>query len=176
MGYWAARFFEQHGAKIVGVIERDAAVIKKNGLDVQSLFDFKKSTGGFVGYNNQHTDSQVITDNPAQALEFDCDILIPAALERQITTTNVSRIRAKLIGEGANGPITPGAHEYLVKNNVVIIPDMLLNAGGVTVSYFEWLKNLSHVRFGRMNKRWDERGRKSLLSLVEQTGKGPLYR
>ena len=111
----------------------------------------------------------------SKILEMPCDILIPAALEQQINMTNAPHIKAKLIGEAANGPITPGAHDILVGKyilpinyrNIPIIPDLLLNAGGVTVSYFEWLKNLSHVRFGRMNKKWDEQGKLKLLNVVQ---------
>jgi glutamate dehydrogenase (NAD(P)+) len=101
-------------------------------------------------------------------LEVECDILIPAALERQIGLRNVDKVKAKVIGEGANGPVTPAAHEILEKNGQIVVPDLLLNAGGVTVSYFEWLKNLSHVRFGRMNKKWDEQSRRKVVELVEQ--------
>lgn len=101
-------------------------------------------------------------------METDCDVLIPAALERQIGLRNAANVKAKIIGEAANGPLTPGAHEALEANGKVVIPDLLLNAGGVTVSYFEWLKNLSHVRFGRMNKKWDERARSKVVALVEE--------
>lgn len=163
VGYWAAKFFEQHGAKVIAISEYESAVVNEQGLNIQSLLEYRKSTGSFIGY----TGAKVIEKNPSQVMEMDCDILIPAALEQQITRENCHRIKAKLIGEGANGPLTPFAHEHLTKRGVVVIPDMLLNAGGVTVSYFEWLKNLSHVRFGRMNKRWDERGRSSFLQILE---------
>ncbi|KAJ1909414.1 NADP-dependent glutamate dehydrogenase, partial [Coemansia sp. S17] len=93
---------------------------------------------------------------------------------RQIGMRNAHKIRAKLIGEAANGPVTPAADEVLRNNGAVIIPDLLLNAGGVCVSYFEWAKNLSHLRFGRMNKRWDERSKEQLLSLVEGNAGHPL--
>jgi glutamate dehydrogenase (NAD(P)+) len=164
VGYWAAKFFEQNGAKVTAVIERDSAVINEDGLNIHTLFEYRKTTGNFLGFTGAKS---IVEKNPASVLEHDCDILIPAALERQITAANADRIKAKLIGEGANGPLTPRAHELLVKKGIVVIPDMLLNAGGVTVSYFEWLKNLSHVRFGRMNKRWDERGRQSIVAMVE---------
>src|SRR6185295_17174624 len=110
--------------------------------------------------------------NNLEVLEMDCDILIPAALENQITKENAPRIKAKVIAEGANGPVTKEAEEILTKKNVLIIPDLYLNAGGVTVSYFEWLKNLSHVRFGRMEKRFQEMSTKQLLGSIEKiTGK-----
>jgi glutamate dehydrogenase (NAD(P)+) len=102
------------------------------------------------------------------ALELDCDILVPAALENQITDENVDRIRTKIIAEGANGPVTAGASERLYQRGVTVIPDMYLNAGGVTVSYFEWLKNLSRVRFGRMEKRFEERTNRRLLEVIQK--------
>ena len=105
-------------------------------------------------------------------MEQECDILIPAALENVINGGNAARIKAKIIGEGANGPLTPDADEILAKKGAIVVPDMYLNAGGVTVSYFEWLKNLSHVRFGRMDKRFSENQNGSLLHSVESlTGK-----
>ena len=111
-------------------------------------------------------------DNGKQALEYECDILVPAALERQITAENAPRVQAKIIAEAANGPTTADGEDILLKKGVMIIPDMYLNAGGVTVSYFEWLKNLSHVRFGRMSKRFEEASNMGLLNAVEKlTGK-----
>jgi len=104
----------------------------------------------------------------ADALELDCDILIPAALEKQITHENAPRVKAKIIAEAANGPVTPAAEEILNKKGVMIIPDIYINAGGVTVSYFEWLKNLSHVRFGRMEKRFDEQNQRNQIKMVEE--------
>ncbi|MEJ2193857.1 MAG: hypothetical protein P8X73_03235 [Ignavibacteriaceae bacterium] len=107
--------------------------------------------------------------NTTDALEIKCDILIPAALENQININNASNIKAKIIGEAANGPVTPEAEEILLKKGVMIIPDLFLNAGGVTVSYFEWLKNLSHVRFGRMGKRYDELVATTLVDSIEKS-------
>jgi glutamate dehydrogenase (NAD(P)+) len=103
------------------------------------------------------------------ALELECDILIPAALENQITEENASRVKAKIIAEGANGPTTAAAEQTLAKKNILVIPDIYLNAGGVTVSYFEWLKNLSHVRLGRMGKRFEQRSFENILDVVETT-------
>ncbi|ORX93305.1 glutamate dehydrogenase [Basidiobolus meristosporus CBS 931.73] len=162
VGYWAAKFFEADGAKIVGIAERDCAAYDENGLNIDKLLEYKQKNGTFRDYGCQ------IIEDPIKVMEMDCDVLIPAALERQIGLKNVKNIKAKIIGEAANGPITPGAHEALVESGKVVIPDLLLNAGGVCVSYFEWLKNLSHIRFGRMNKKWDELGKSQILKLVEE--------
>src|SRR5207342_840602 len=108
----------------------------------------------------------------AEALELECDILIPAALENVINGENAPRVKAKMIGEAANGPLTPEADEIFIKKGVLVVPDMYLNAGGVTVSYFEWLKNLSHVRYGRMEKRFTENLNSHILGQLEElTGK-----
>ncbi|KAI9355519.1 hypothetical protein BD770DRAFT_436007 [Pilaira anomala] len=164
VGYYAAKFFEEDGAKVVGVGERDCSIYDPNGLNVEDLHKYYRANKTFRGYSSTAT----IFDESTKILEVECDILIPAALERQIGMRNVANIKAKVIGEGANGPVTPGAHEALEASGKVVIPDLLLNAGGVTVSYFEWLKNLSHVRFGRMNKKWDERARSKVVALVEE--------
>jgi glutamate dehydrogenase (NAD(P)+) len=111
-------------------------------------------------------------ENSNAALELECDILIPAALENQITAENASRIKAKMIGEAANGPVSADAEPILAQKGIIVVPDMYLNAGGVTVSYFEWLKNLSHVRFGRLTKRFEENSANDILKMVEEmTGK-----
>jgi glutamate dehydrogenase (NAD(P)+) len=126
----------------------------------------RKEHGKFAGYPATHLKTS------REALELECDILVPAALENQIDDENGPRIKAKIIGEGANGPTTAKAGEMLHQRGVMIIPDMYLNAGGVTVSYFEWIKNLSHVRFGRMEKRFEERAFRNLLQTVQtMTGK-----
>ncbi|KAG0306442.1 glutamate dehydrogenase [Dissophora globulifera] len=163
VGYWAAKFFHNNGAKIIGIGEHDLGVYDPAGLDIEALFKHRAEKGSFRGFYNAE-----IIEQPIKILERECDILIPAALERQIGLKNAKLIKAKIIGEAANGPITPYAHDVLIKNGKVVIPDLLLNAGGVTVSYFEWLKNLSHVRFGRMSRKWEEAGKSKLLTLVEE--------
>ncbi|MEM6322874.1 MAG: Glu/Leu/Phe/Val dehydrogenase [Pseudomonadota bacterium] len=152
VGYHAAKFLcDEDGAKIVGVIERDGAIIDPAGIDVDALRDWIGAQGGVSGYG-----AGEFVENGAAVLEDACDILIPAALEGVINLMNAHRIKAPLIIEAANGPITAGADEVLRDKGTVIIPDMYANAGGVTVSYFEWVKNLSHIRFGRMNRRQEE--------------------
>jgi glutamate dehydrogenase (NAD(P)+) len=158
VGYHAAKFLkEEDGCKIIAIIERDGALSDPNGLDVEAVAAHIKEHHGIKGYG----DADYIEDG-SKALEFECDILIPAALEGVIHPGNAADIKAPLIIEAANGPVTAGADEILRKKGTVIIPDMYANAGGVTVSYFEWVKNLSHIRFGRMQRRQEE-GRHQLL-------------
>ncbi|MFM8806311.1 MAG: Glu/Leu/Phe/Val family dehydrogenase [Sphingomonadales bacterium] len=163
VGYWAAHFFEKAGAKIVGLAEYEGAILSDTGLDVEAVFQHRKKTGSILNFPGATN-----VANSFDALEADCDILIPAALENVINGENAPRIKAKIIGEGANGPLTPEADEILAQKGVIVIPDMYLNAGGVTVSYFEWLKNLSHVRYGRMEKRFTENVNTTILKQIEQ--------
>ncbi|KAF0432771.1 glutamate dehydrogenase [Gigaspora margarita] len=163
VGYWAAKFFEQNGAKIIGIGEKECGVYNPNGLNIDKLFNYRRSRGSFLGMPNVD-----IIEDPLEILELECDVLIPAALERQIGLRNADKIKAKIVGEAANGPTTPLANEVLLMKGILVIPDLLLNAGGVTVSYFEWLKNLSHMRFGRMTKKWDELGKSQIVELVER--------
>ena len=167
VGYWAAHFFREAGAKIVAIGEYPYSVVDPKGIDVEALNTFRVKNGTLENY----TKGQVLPGSQG-VLEVECDILIPAALERQIHYRNAPRIRAKLIGEAANGPITPRADEILLQAGKVIIPDMLLNAGGVTVSYFEWLKNLSHVRFGRINRAWEQQSKNDMVGWVEEVSGG----
>jgi len=152
VGYHAASFLAaEDGAKVVGIIERDGALVDENGLDVEAVHQWIAGHGGVSGY----ADATYVEEG-AKVLETDCDILIPAALEGVINLSNAANIKAKLIIEAANGPVTAGADEILREKGVVIIPDLFANGGGVTVSYFEWVKNLSHIRFGRMQRRQEE--------------------
>ncbi|MBK7149482.1 MAG: Glu/Leu/Phe/Val dehydrogenase [Bacteroidetes bacterium] len=167
VGYHTARIIREYGAIVIAVAEADGAVYDEKGIDIQDLYKYRQEKKSVKGYPK----GKVIADS-ASALELECDILIPAALEKQITDKNAARIKAKIIAEAANGPITPAAEKILNKKGVMIIPDIYVNAGGVTVSYFEWLKNLSHVRFGRMQKRWEERHQTNFIKLIEDlTGK-----
>ncbi len=162
VGYHAALFLQEGGADIIAIAEYEGAIYNSKGLDVISVFEHRKATGSILGYR----DSKDIL-NSLEALELECDILVPAALENQIQKDNAPGIKAKIVGEGANGPITPDAEDILLKKGVMILPDLYLNAGGVTVSYFEWLKNLSHVAFGRMAKRYDEITNRTMINAIE---------
>lgn len=164
VGYHAAKFFQESGAAIVGLIEYDGAIYDAAGLDVEEVVKHRKENGSILNFKKA---KNYVKGNAL--LEHECDILIPAALENQIHSGNAAHIKAKIIGEGANGPITPEAEKILLKNGIMIVPDLYLNAGGVTVSYFEWLKNLSHVRFGRMEKRFEELMFKNIADTIEES-------
>ncbi len=164
VGYHAAKFLSQEdGAKIICVVERDGAIHSENGLDIDALHDFIQRHGGVKGYPDG--DYQ---DDGAVALETECDILIPAAMEGVITRESAPRIKASLIIEAANGPVTAGADDIFRERGTVIIPDLYANAGGVTVSYFEWVKNLSHIRFGRMQRRQEESRHELIVNELER--------
>ncbi|WP_185872138.1 Glu/Leu/Phe/Val family dehydrogenase [Blattabacterium cuenoti] len=162
VGYHAATFFHESGAIIIALAEREGAIYNKKGLNISEVILHLKNTGSILNFPEAKN-----IENTEHALELECDILIPAALENVIHKNNANRIKAKIIGEAANGPITPEADEILEKKGIIIVPDIYLNAGGVTVSYFEWLKNLSHVRYGRMEKRFSENMNAELLQIVE---------
>ncbi len=167
VGYHTAKFFQDAGAIIIGLAEYEGAIMNANGLDVDEVFQHRKKTKSilnFPGATNLNKNSD--------ALEMECDILIPAALENVIDGSNAPNVKAKIIGEAANGPLSPEADEILAAKGIIVVPDMYLNAGGVTVSYFEWLKNLSHVRYGRMEKRFNENMNSHILGQIEGlTGK-----
>ncbi len=162
VGYHAAKFLTEGGAVLVGIAEYEGGIYHPDGLDLDAVVAHRAENGSILDYPGAENITPSI-----RTLEMDCDILVPAALENQITAENAGRIQAKIIGEGANGPVTADADTILLDKNVLIIPDTYLNAGGVTVSYFEWLKNLSHVRFGRMEKRFEEGAYRKLLHAVE---------
>lgn len=164
VGYHAAKFCQQGGAVIIGLAEYEGAIHNPKGLDVEAVMKHRKETGSLLNFPGATN-----LGSREEALELECDILIPAALENQITEENAPRVRARIVAEAANGPVTAEAERILLRNNVLVIPDIYLNAGGVTVSYFEWLKNLSHVRFGRMGKRFEQTTFGNLLSVVEET-------
>jgi glutamate dehydrogenase (NAD(P)+) len=166
VGYHAAAFLQGAGAVIVGLAEYEGAIANPKGLDVEQVVSHRKESGSILGCPGA-TD----LTNTSAALELECDILVPAALEDVLTAENAPRVKAKIVGEGANGPTDSEADAILKQRGVLIIPDFYLNAGGVTVSYFEWLKNLSHVRFGRMQRRFEEQSNRGILrKLTDATG------
>lgn len=168
VGYYSSKFFEQAGSKVIAVVEYNGAVYNPDGLDVEALKEYQIAKGTVLGFPGATKEAPA--DKAMSFMEFECDILVPAALEKQINKDNAGRIKAKVISEAANGPTTPMAEEILMKNGSIVLPDMLCNAGGVTVSYFEWLKNLQHVRFGRMTRKWEERSKKLLIDQLQKTG------
>ncbi|MXX75812.1 MAG: Glu/Leu/Phe/Val dehydrogenase [Holophagales bacterium] len=161
VGYHAARYLQDAGAKLVGLAEYEGAISGPDGLDLDDVVEHRRSTGSILDFPGASN-----VEPSHKALELDCDILVPAALENQITRENVGRISCRILAEAANGPTTSAASAAAAKRGILVIPDVYLNAGGVTVSYFEWLKNLSHVRFGRMQKRFEESVRRDLLNAM----------
>lgn len=167
VGYHSAKFFRENGAVVVSIAEFEGAIFNEAGLNEEEVFQHRKKTGSILNLPGATN-----LKNSGDALELACDILIPAALENVIDKNNAPNIKAKIIGEAANGPLTPEADDILAAKGVLVIPDMYLNAGGVTVSYFEWLKNLSHVRYGRLEKRFTENANINILHQIEElTGK-----
>lgn len=162
VGYHAAKFLSQEdGSLIISVLEQDGAVVDAAGIDIDKLYAHIQENGGVKGYPGYTEDSQA-------CLYLECDIMIPAAMEGVITEENADRVKAKMIIEAANGPITFTADKILRDRGCVIIPDLYANAGGVTVSYFEWVKNIGHIRFGRLQRRQEERKTKMMVSAIEE--------
>ena len=164
VGYHAAKYLQEGGAVVVGLAEWEGAIANPKGLDVDAVVAHRaanKSIKGFPGATDFATSEE--------ALFVDCDILVPAALENVLTAANAAKVKAPIVAEAANGPVTADADEILRQKGVIVLPDMYLNAGGVTVSYFEWLKNLSHVRFGRMEKRYEEMAYARMVKSLENT-------
>ncbi len=168
VGYHAAKFLsKEDGCLITSVIEREGVIRNDAGLDIEGLKSHFTAHGTFEGFEGGTFSIQTDT-----ALEDDCDILIPAALEGVLHAQNASRIKAKIVVEAANGPTTSAADAILRDNGVVVVPDMYANAGGVVVSYFEWVKNLTHIPFGLMERRYEATGHRRLAqSLETMTGK-----
>ncbi len=162
VGYFAAKFFREAGALIVGLAETEGAIGDPKGLDLEKVMAYRRERRSVLGFPGA-----IDLKRREDALELDCDILIPAALERQITAENAPRVKAKIVVEAANGPTTSEADEILTQRGILVVPDAYVNAGGVTVSYFEWVKNLGHVRFGRMQKRFEQGAYGRLLEAVE---------
>ncbi|MEX1062511.1 MAG: glutamate dehydrogenase [Balneolaceae bacterium] len=162
VGFHTAKYLVEGGARMVGLAEIEGSVYNPDGIDFDKLIAYRQEKGTVVGFEGAQ-----LLENNKKVLEVECDILIPAALENQLNKHNARNIRASIIAEAANGPTTSEAHSIMKKRGSLIIPDNYLNAGGVTVSYFEWLKNLSHVRFGRLGKRFEETSLRKILSVIE---------
>jgi len=166
VGYHAGKFIsEEDGGLIVAIVERDGAIVNEEGLEVEDVKRFVVANKGVKGYPG----ASFVEDGPS-VLEMDCDILIPAALEGVLHKGNAHAIKARLIVEAANGPTTFEADEILNKRGVTILPDAYVNAGGVVVSYFEWVRNLSHIRFGRMEKRFEEGRGRNIIEAIKKIG------
>jgi glutamate dehydrogenase (NAD(P)+) len=163
VGYHAAKFCREGGAILIAVAEREGAIVSAKGLHEDEVFEHRKNTGTILNFPGATNLAAT-----AAALELECDVLIPAALEGVFTAENAPRVKAKIILEGANGPTTPSADPIFRDKGILVIPDIYANAGGVTVSYFEWVKNLSHVRFGRMSKRHEMANELSMLRAIEK--------
>ncbi|MBE0593397.1 MAG: Glu/Leu/Phe/Val dehydrogenase [Gemmatimonadales bacterium] len=162
VGYHAAKYLQEAGAVLVGLAEYEGAIYDPKGLDLEQVIAHRRETKSILGFPGA-TDIK----ETARALELECDILVPAALERQITDENAPKLKARVVAEAANGPTTAEADEVLRERGILVLPDMYLNAGGVTVSYFEWIKNISHIRFGRMQRRFESGSNARLLHAVE---------
>jgi glutamate dehydrogenase (NAD(P)+) len=161
VGYHAALFLsQQDGCCISHVLERGGSIVDPDGIDIAKLHEHMLETGGIENYPG-------FTNSGPEFLEAEADILIPAAMEGVINETNASRIKTPLIIEAANGPVTAAGDTILRKKGVIVIPDFCANAGGVTVSYFEWIKNLTHIRFGRMQRRQQESQFEILMQGIE---------
>ena len=159
VGYNVSRYLVESGAKIIGVQEWDGCVYNPYGIDVKDLKAYISANKSVQGYKDTIQDKEI--------LSRECDILIPAALEKALNKRNAGNIKAKLIAEGGNGVTTVEADSLLQARNILIIPDILANAGGVTCSYFEWLKNIEHKQPGRLTTKWEEKSKKVLLKAIE---------
>ncbi len=164
VGYWAARFFFEAKAIIIGIVEYNSSIYNPDGINVEEAFQHFRAKGSFKGF--PHAKEVYENESKAEVMYKECDILIPAACENVLTKANVGKLHAKMIAEAANGPTTYYAQQELDKKNIPVVPDFVLNSGGVTVSYFEWLKGLEHSKLGRLTKGWESQSRKDLMHLL----------
>jgi glutamate dehydrogenase (NAD(P)+) len=168
VGYYASKYLTENGAKLIGVVEWDGSIYNKDGISADELEEYRKKHRSIMGYPG--ASEQWKHDG---AMYQECDILIPAAIEKSVNKFNAERINCKILAEAANGPTTMAGEQILNRKGVVILPDILLNAGGVTCSYFEWLKNLEHVRPGRLVRRWEEKTKRNLIKVISQKTNTP---
>lgn len=167
VGFWAAKFIHKDGGKITHIIERDAAIHKAGGFDVDHVKAYmNENKGSLLGYPDC---DEIETTDPLSYLEREVQYLIPAAVEKVINKGNADKLKCKAIFEGANGPTTFAAEEILLERGIIISPDLLTNGGGVTCSYFEWLKNLEHISPGKMSKKYEQQSTLRLLELIGYT-------
>jgi|LauGreDrversion4_2_1035121.scaffolds.fasta_scaffold125612_1 glutamate dehydrogenase (NAD(P)+) len=163
VGYWAGKFFHGDGGKITTIVEYNSAIHNPAGINPDDAKKWFSQHGSFAGFPGA---KEIELKNPLSFMEKECDFLVPAATEKSIHKGNADRLRCKAVVEGANGPTTLAAEEILAAKGIVCCPDLLMNGGGVTVSYFEWLKNLDHVSPGKLSKKYDERSQKKLLEMM----------
>ena len=164
VGAWAAKFLTKDGGKVTTIVEWDCAIHDPEGFDVDDVIAWKEEHKTLKNYPNKKT---IEIENPQKFLELECDVLIPAAVERSIHKYNAGNIQCKVVAEGANGPTTVWGEEICEERGIVNIPDLILNGGGVTVSYFEWLKNLQHVSAGKLTRRWEEQSKRHLFEFIK---------
>jgi len=164
VGYWASKFFQKDGAKIIGIIEYNSAIYNSNGIDIESAKKYFTQKGTFNGFGGAVEQE---TQDPKTYLTRECDFLVPAATQKVLTMHNSEDVKCRVVVEAANGPTTFVAEEEMTARGIIVIPDALINGGGVTVSYFEWLKNIDHIAPGRMTKKYEEQQK---LLLLEKLG------
>ena len=169
VGLNSAKSLFKNGATIIGIAEKDGSIFNDDGIDINELEKYKQENKTILDFPNTKN-----IQSSSDLLTYDCDILIPAALENAITLKNVENIKAKIICEAANGPISYRADQKLNDKGVVIIPDIYANAGGVTVSYFEWIRNISHIRMGRLNKRYEEHKGEAIVKAINKISQNNL--
>jgi glutamate dehydrogenase (NAD(P)+) len=163
VGFWASKFFHGDGGKITTIVEYNSAIHNPSGINPDDAKKWFAEKGSFAGYPGA---KEIELNNPLSFMEKPCDFLVPAATEKSIHKGNAPKLQCKAVVEGANGPTTFAGEEILASRGIICCPDLLMNGGGVTVSYFEWLKNLDHVSPGKLSKKYDERSQKKLLEMM----------